>query len=193
MPAIYTEAMRPYREWLDEDKYSRWMAWIGGSFRSERIEDYYVNPWDMGYGRVVRFDHDFIGRAALEKIAKNPRRTKAWFTWNSEDAARVISSSEIGGNEPAREMILPMDGHLYDQVLKDGRLVGLTVITGHTANLGGITSVGLLDTDQAVDGNEVEILWGDPDGGASNPYLAPHKQTRVRATVSTQSPILTRG
>ena len=32
------------------------------------IEDYYLTPWELGYGNFVKFDHDFIGRDALEKI-----------------------------------------------------------------------------------------------------------------------------
>ena len=35
---------------------------------SDDIEDYYTNPWDLGYGSFVKFDHDFIGRDALEAI-----------------------------------------------------------------------------------------------------------------------------
>ena len=35
------------------------------------IEDYYFTPWDLGYGSYVKFDHDFVGRDALEgKSAK---------------------------------------------------------------------------------------------------------------------------
>ena len=31
------------------------------------IEDYYFTPWDLGYGNYVKFDHDFVGREALER------------------------------------------------------------------------------------------------------------------------------
>ena len=39
-----------------------------GSFVSDNIEDYYLKPCELGYGPFVKFDHDFIGREALEKI-----------------------------------------------------------------------------------------------------------------------------
>ena len=42
-------------------------AAIGGSFVSDNIEDYYLNPWELGYGGFVKFDHDFHGREALER------------------------------------------------------------------------------------------------------------------------------
>ena len=38
---------------------------IAGSFVSDDIEDYYTNPWELGYGNHLKFDHDFIGRDAL--------------------------------------------------------------------------------------------------------------------------------
>jgi vanillate/3-O-methylgallate O-demethylase len=66
LPAVYTgEAMRSYREWLPAHGYEG-SGSIGGSFVSQNIEDYYVTPYELGYGPFVKFDHDFIGRAALE-------------------------------------------------------------------------------------------------------------------------------
>jgi hypothetical protein len=29
------------------------------SFVSDHIEDYYLNPWELGYGSFVKFDHDY--------------------------------------------------------------------------------------------------------------------------------------
>ena len=72
LPAVYTgEKMKPYREWLPAKSYEA-TASLGGSFVSNNIEDYYLTPYELGYGPFVKFDHDFIGREALEKIAKKP-------------------------------------------------------------------------------------------------------------------------
>ena len=68
VPAVYTgEGARGHREWL---RGAGWegSASLGGSFVSDDIRDYYLTPWDFGYDRVVRFDHDFTGRAALETM-----------------------------------------------------------------------------------------------------------------------------
>jgi syringate O-demethylase len=75
LPAVYTgEKMKPYRQWLTADMYEA-RASIGGSFYSDNIEDYYLSPWDIGYGNFVKFDKDFVGREALEKMAgKNHRK-----------------------------------------------------------------------------------------------------------------------
>ena len=50
LPAIYTgEAERGYREWLPADGYEA-TGTLAGSFVSENIEDYYLTPWELGYG-----------------------------------------------------------------------------------------------------------------------------------------------
>ena len=68
LPAVYSgESLKAYREWLPAAGYEG-SASVGGSFVSDEIEDYYFTPWDLGYGSYVKFDHDFIGREALERM-----------------------------------------------------------------------------------------------------------------------------
>ncbi len=72
MPAIYTgDAMKSYREWLKPSAYEA-MASLGGSFYSNNIAGYYFTPYDLGYGQFVKFDHDFVGREALEENRVQP-------------------------------------------------------------------------------------------------------------------------
>lgn len=93
VPAVYSgEKMSAYRAWLPASRYEGSAASIGGSFYSENIEDYYCTPWDLGYGAFVHFDHDFIGREALEKMAENPKRRKVTFEWNSDDVVAAIAT-----------------------------------------------------------------------------------------------------
>ena len=69
LPAVYTgDSLSDYREWLPATGYEA-SASLGGSFLSSDIEDYYFTPWDLGYGHLVKFDHDFVGREALEAKA----------------------------------------------------------------------------------------------------------------------------
>ena len=50
LPAVYTgEKMKAYREWLPAEGYEGGGS-IGGSFYSENIEDYYLTPYELGYG-----------------------------------------------------------------------------------------------------------------------------------------------
>src|SRR5262245_65357152 len=60
MPAVYAgEKMKPYRQWLPAKSYEG-TASLGGSFYSDNISDYYFTPYDIGYGSIVKLDHDFI-------------------------------------------------------------------------------------------------------------------------------------
>ncbi|WP_330350952.1 hypothetical protein [Streptomyces sp. NBC_00582] len=46
----------------------------------------------------------------------------------------------------------------------------------------GWISLGTIDPAAAV-GDQVEIGWGEPNGGSPNPAVERHTQTRVRGTV----------
>jgi hypothetical protein len=48
----------------------------------------------------------------------------------------------------------------------------------------------MVDQEHAVDGKEVTVLWGEPDGEPARENIDNHVQTTIRATISTRSPIL---
>ena len=83
--------MKPYRQWLPANGYEA-MASLGGSFYSDNIEDYYLPPYDLGYGPIIKFDHDFIGREALETMAHQPHRKKVTLALDSVDVTHAIST-----------------------------------------------------------------------------------------------------
>jgi len=186
LPAIYTgESMRAYREWLGEKSYEG-VCSLGGSFVSDRIEDYYLTPWDLGYGIMVKFDHDFIGREALEKMKDQPQRRKVTLALNNEDVVRVMSSMLQTG-EKAKFLEFPSAVyamHPYDAVLKDGATVGISTWIGYTVNAGRFLALAMVDEAVAEPGTEVTLLWGEPDGGTSKPTVERHVQTEIRATVA---------
>jgi syringate O-demethylase len=185
-PAIYTgEALRPYREWLSANSYEAKCS-IGGSYVPETVEGYYTTPWDLGYGPFVKFDHDFIGRAALEKIADGPHRQKVTLALDNEDVMRVQSSA-LSKGERAKFMEYPSavySMHPFDQVLKDGKLAGLSTWIGYTVNEGKFLTLAMMEPEFAVPGTEVSLLWGEPDGGTTKPTVEPHVQTEIKAVVS---------
>jgi glycine cleavage system aminomethyltransferase T len=187
MPAIYAgDKMKPYREWLPADGFEA-NASLGGSFNSPKIEDYYQTPWDLGYGRHVKFDHDFIGRAALEKLADQPHRRKVWLRWNKEDVLRIYAS-QLGQGARCKYMEMPNAYYSilpFDQVLVDGKLAGLSTYTVYTANVRAWFSLAMLD-ENIADGSEVTLVWGEENGGSNRPVVERHVQTEVRATVSYQ-------
>ena len=189
MPAIYSgEHMRPYREYLSADSWEG-SASLAGSFVSDNIDDYYLTPWDLGYGSLIRFDHDFVGRAALEKLADGPHRKKVWLRWHDEDAERAIASSLFGkAGEGAKYLDIPASNYATlpcDSVLAGERCVGMAMYTGYTVNVGGWSSLAVVDESVASDGEQLTVVWGEPGGGTAKPTVERHAQTEVRVTVST--------
>ena len=92
LPAVFTgDEMKAYREWLPANGYEGTGS-LGGSYYSDDISDYYLTPHDLGYWPFVKFDHDFVGREALEAIGDEPRRKKVTLAWNGEDVARAIGT-----------------------------------------------------------------------------------------------------
>ncbi|MBK7549181.1 MAG: aminomethyl transferase family protein [Rhodoferax sp.] len=185
MPAIYSgEKMRPYREWLTANSFEA-KASLGGSMVSDNIEDYYLTPYDLGYGGFTKFDHDFIGRAALEKMAGKPHRKKVTLTWNSNDVIRIFSTMFLAENR-AKYMDMPASHYAtlpYDKIMVDGKQVGISTYPVYTANGRVWISLSMVDADFSATGTEVTVVWGEPDGGSSKPVVERHVQTTVRATV----------
>ena len=185
MPAIYSgEAMKPYREWLSANGFEA-NASLGGSFYSDNIEEYYQTPWDLGYGKHINFDHDFIGRAALEKMADQPHRRKVWLKWNDEDVQKVFAS-QLGPGDRFKYMEVPNAYYSilpFDKIVADGRVVGLSTYTVYTSNVRSWFSLAMVDED-VPDNTEVNVVWGEEDGGSRKPNVERHVQTNIRATVS---------
>ena len=191
-PAIYTgEGLRTYRQWLPADGYEAKLS-VGGSFASDQVDDYYVSPFDFGYGHLVKFDHDFIGRDALERAAGGPRRRKVWLRWNREDVLAVHASSLYDGAGRAKFLETPLGRYTrvqWDDVQSSGRSVGISTLAGYTVNIGDWVSVAFVDESAAVEGRELELVWGEEGGGTSKRAVEDHGQRRIRARVNLSSPV----
>jgi glycine cleavage system aminomethyltransferase T len=186
LPAIYTgEKMKAFREWLPADSYEA-IGSLGGSFYSENIEDYYLTPYDLGYGGTVKFDHDFVGREALERISKNPKRTKVTLALNREDVMKAIGTIFDKG-ERAKFFEFPSAVYStwpYDAVLKNGKHVGISTWVGYSSNEGKMLTLAILDNEHAQPGDDVVFVWGQQPGTGSRPTVESHVQVEIRATVA---------
>ena len=186
LPAVYTgESLKTYREWLPDTGYEA-NASIGGSFVSDDVEDYYFTPWDLGYGSYVKFDHDFIGREALETVAEGEHRRKVTLALDDEDVTRTIGTM-FQPTGRAKFMDWPSavySMHPYDRVTVDGETVGVSTWIGYSANEGRMLTLAVVDAEHAEPGGEVTLVWGEEDGGTAKPTVEPHVQTELRAVVS---------
>ncbi len=166
LPAVYTgEKMKAYREWLPANSYEA-IGSLGGSFYSENIEDYYLTPYDLGYGSMVKFDHEFVGREALERIAKNPKRTKVTLALDSQDVMQAMGTMFDKGDR-AKFFEFPSAVYStwpYDKVVKNGRTIGISTWVGYSSNEGKMLTLAILDNEHADIGDEVTFVWGEQPG-----------------------------
>jgi glycine cleavage system aminomethyltransferase T len=155
-------------------------------------------PFELRWDRAVKFDHDFIGRAALEDEAANPRRRVVTLAWNAEDVVDIYASLLKPGEE-YKTIDLPtsppwtegMSVHA-DHVLQDGRPIGVSSGTIYSYFYRQVMSMGVVDIDRIERGNEVVVQWGDHGGRIKEvratverfPYLAEGRNDEVDATAS---------
>ncbi|HEY1778319.1 MAG TPA: aminomethyltransferase family protein [Solirubrobacteraceae bacterium] len=187
LPAIYTgDELKGYREWLGADSYEATNS-LAGSFVSTDIEDYYLNPWELGYGAFVKFDHDFIGRDALEKIDADSQRHKVTLAWDGEDVAKIHASFYDLETEPYMFFDVPIANYgssNFDSVVdRDGNVVGVSMFAGYSANEKRALSLATIDPSVEL-GTELELVWGEPNGGSKKATVEPHRQINVRVVVS---------
>ncbi|HEY7805723.1 MAG TPA: aminomethyl transferase family protein [Croceibacterium sp.] len=188
LPAFYTgdsQMMKDFRAWASENSYGG-KASIGGSYVPDSVEGYYLTPWDIGYGHIVKFDHEFVGREALERMANETHKTKVTLALDPEDVMRVTSSLYAKGDR-AKYMEFPSavySMHPFDAVKADGKVIGVSTWIGYSSNEGAMLSLAMIDPAYAEFGREVTLVWGEPNGGTRKPTVEPHVQTEIKAIVS---------
>jgi len=144
---------------------------LNGSFYSPDIEDYYCSPYELGYGKMVAFNHDFIGRDALERAKDEARRKKVTLMFDTEDVDRVFGKG--------LEFHLTYARH---RVERGSELVGVTMQTATIDPVGTLLALTLIDREFAEPGTEVEVVWGEHPG-ADTPADADLGFPQIRATV----------
>ncbi|SDY65940.1 aminomethyltransferase family protein [Herbiconiux ginsengi] len=162
--------------------YNKYRALVGSV--GDELEPRFVTPFQVGWGKMVDFNHDFIGKAALEREAAADARATVTLVWNEEDVAAIYASQFSGRDvEPidpidARPVDIyfnPNDnaGWAYhaDWVLADGERIGTSVLRTHSVYYRRMISIGLIDKAHSAQGTELTVLWGRPGG--------PQKEVRV--------------
>ncbi len=187
LPGIYTGdgMLKDYRDWLGADSYEA-AGSIGGSQVSDNIEDYYVNPFELGYDFYIGWKKDdFIGKAALEKMRGAKNRKKVTFEWNAEDVVNVISSAFRPGEDHYKWIDFPQPNYASssaDLILKDGKQVGMSMFNGYSYNERCMLSLGVVDAD-VQEGDVLTLVWGEPES-TQKTSAEKHKQAQIRVRVS---------
>jgi glycine cleavage system aminomethyltransferase T len=148
----------------------------------DELEARFKTPFDVDWGSLVRFDHDFPGRAALERIADNPPNTMVTLEWNADDVADIVASQYRGRDAVALDPIddRPSDNYFVnpngfhyhaDKVLFEGTEIGSSAGRIRSVYYKRMISLGFIRSEHAVEGKQVILLWGKPGG--------PQKEVRV--------------
>jgi vanillate/3-O-methylgallate O-demethylase len=152
---------------------------VSGSVDPADMRARYRTPVELDWHRAARFDHDFLGRKALEAEVASPKRTIVTLRWNADDVIDIYASLLRPGKE---YKTLDLPTHPYsrgvhahaDHVLKDGKPVGISSGTIYSYYYREVLSHCTIDIDAAEVGNEVIVKWGDFGGRIKD----------VRATVA---------
>jgi vanillate/3-O-methylgallate O-demethylase len=186
VPAVYTgDKMKAYRQWLPGTSYEA-NAGLGGSFVSDKIEDYYTSPWELGYAGFTKYDHDFVGKEALQAKEGKVHRKKVTFAWNNEDVGRVLMSMFAPAGENYKFIDLPLSNYAsssFDKVTSGGKTVGASMFSGYSWNERKMLSLGFVEEQYAKPGTELTLVWGEENGGTKKTTVERHKQTEIRVVV----------
>jgi vanillate/3-O-methylgallate O-demethylase len=186
LPGIYTGdgMMQQYRDWLGADSYEA-VGSIGGSLVSDNIEDYYVTPFELGYDFYIGWKKDdFIGKAALEAMREGPNRHKVTLEWNREDVLKVIASCFEEGLA-YKWIDFPQPNYASsnaDELLKDGKRVGMSMFNGYSYNERACLSLAVVDASVKV-GDVLVLKWGEANNSGKT-AIEPHKQAEIRVKVA---------
>ena len=146
-----------------------------GGYYSDNIEDYYVSPWELGYGRSISFNHDFIGRDALRAAKETAPRTKVTLVLRPEDVDVVLGEDH--------GYYLTYARHRVELAGGDGNLIGLTHQTATLDTAGTILALTLINKEHATPGTQVTVTWGEHPG-AGTAGDADLGFQKIRATVA---------
>ena len=141
----------------------------------------YHSPYDCGWGGLVRFGHEFPGKAALLEESERLHNTAVHLLWNKEDVLAVQAATmdperrvdymDMVGDYDYRNNCMSI--HM-DAIMDGDQIIGASSGRMLSAKTREMISIATLREDYAEEGREVEVLWGRPGT----------HQMRVRATVT---------
>lgn len=158
---------------------------VMGSFDANTISGWSRSPHEMGWGRYITFDHEFVGREALEAEAADPKRTLVTLVWDDDDVVDIYRSLFRGG-ETYKQIEMPTKetvGVNADEVRYEGAFVGISYYPGHLSPMSEMVSLCTLDVDHSDPGTEVTVIWGEGHDPL-NPAVERHTPKEVAATVA---------
>ncbi|MCD8250265.1 MAG: aminomethyl transferase family protein, partial [Lachnospiraceae bacterium] len=170
--------------WFEDEDIAKFMwahpeiSWMNinrqliGSMGDE-LELRFKTPYDVGWGDLVKYDHEFPGRAALEKIAAEDKNRIVTLEWNAQDVAAVYQTQFEGRDVEACESIDEFPNDVFynapkgftfraDWVKADGKIVGSSYGRLNSIYYRRMISLGCIEKEYAEEGKELTLVWGTP-------------------------------
>jgi glycine cleavage system aminomethyltransferase T len=168
-----------------------------GSAAAGPLSALYRSPVELGWGRSIRFDHPFLGDAALRAELAAPRRVLRTLVWNADDVGDVLQSFFRTDADPYAFMEWPRGllGRMEaDRVESGGREIGMSSSRCYSYFFREMLSLAVLDVEHADLDGEVTVIWGDEAGRqkpirarvARTPYKTDNRRTDL-SSVGAQS------
>ncbi len=143
-------------------------------------EAYYVTPYEIGWGNLVKFDKcDYQGKQALEAAKDAEHRVCVTLEWNAEDCADVFMS-QISGTD-----VEPYDNQiLYPSVLTDSENGAMRVRGDYVMDGDKVVGLASGRTFAYYERRMISLAWVQPQYAAEGTELAvdwssekfPHKK-----------------
>lgn len=139
-----------------------------GSIDPANIEARFRTAVECRWDFMAKFNHDFVGRAALEAEVANPKRRVVSLELNPDDIADVIRSQFT--DEPYKYIDFPCaqpqpaGGHQDWVTDMDGNVIGISANPTYSSHYKVMISHAVIDVDKIENGREVIIKWGDFGG-----------------------------
>ncbi|MBN9142335.1 MULTISPECIES: glycine cleavage T C-terminal barrel domain-containing protein [unclassified Novosphingobium] len=151
---------------------------LRGSFDPSTIDDYLLSPYELGWGKSVKFDHNFVGREALEaESVSGAGKRRVTLVFDPADVVRIYASLFDDGKVPYDFLDIPHPQRWVvwaDEVRVGDNVIGFSSTPGYSYWFRKVLALAFIDAAYAEPGTRVEILWGAPGS----------RQTTINATVA---------
>lgn len=172
LPWYENKGLAAYLEEHPMEGFFNWNRQLVGSVGDE-LEIRFKTPYDVDWGFLVNFNHEFPGKEALMKLSENQKIKMVTLEWNADDVADIFASQFRGREVEPYESIdeRPTDvyynvrnGFVYhaDKVMDGDNMIGTSAGRLNSVYFRKMISLGFIDKEYAVEGKELSLIWGTP-------------------------------